>query len=796
MGAFTKKISIDTSLKVLSQYTSVYKTEKCAIEIQKITSHDTFLYALSDAIIPHLDTLLKEGTHFMISIGGKHDFYFAIGSIVPHLKKRDVTFLKYRSSQEILYNDSRFLYFLENAKTFDAVITKIILDYPITDLNKMYRVATTDKASFPLLSKKQLEIVETEDKNMLVQGVAGSGKTNVCIDKIIFAACREYHGRVLYSTFSRGLLIDTESKVNAFCDTLQHLITAIENNRVTYVGNHKIAVENRLGIYLEVEEDDKILNKLKIIHQYLSTKVDYFLIEDLYKKFIGGTLIQSQEEAFLKGFLKESNAQGLLAKLRGVSQEVIYKEIYGVIFGTSSNKEALSQEEYILKRSTSFTRTECEVIYRLAKEFRAYQNKNKLCDNNILSRILLDNVNKLPHYSLSILDEVQDMTEINLMLIKEISLKIFAVGDALQMINPSYFSFAFLKRLLYGNDATEVKELQNNYRNTKKISEILKSLSYINSLKFGVHNFVLKGESVETDIKTRAVKVLGKGFLEQLKEKKYGDYTLIVASQKQKANMRKLLGNREILTVSEIKGLERDTVIVYNVLSDNYEKWETLERITVNRKTADENSVYRYYFNLLYVALSRAKKNIFVYEEQEVAMLKEFFSTNFNCISQKDALKQLDGILSVKEVEEEELLQRIRKFNSLGQYENARVTAYNLDDELKRTKEMHRIDVHENYISHGLYREAGIRYWELSLYEDAKDMFRLSKDFKLIEFMEASLKEDGHALGYDIVRFFPFLEGNDVAKKLILDTLNRDLQELKDNQKSLSNLFKGLKEKK
>lgn len=34
----------------------------------------------------------------------------------------------------------------------------------------------------------------------------------------------------------------------------------------------------------------------------------------------------------------------------------------------------------------------------------------------------------------------------------------FCVGDALQMINPSYFSFAYLKKLMYDEDLTSVAE--------------------------------------------------------------------------------------------------------------------------------------------------------------------------------------------------------------------------------------------------------------------------------------------------------------------------------------------------
>lgn len=802
MSVFTKKITVDSTVTILSEKSSVFKTERLSVELKRVRSYDLFLLTLGESLIPYVNELKAKSKEYKVQIGAKHSLFFTFGEFVQNesTSSHDIVFTKYQTeNKEILLNDGRFVYYLESLKTFDVVVVPTLANVQKTDFKKIYKVSGTDKASFPALSKMQKEIVETEDKNMLVQGVAGSGKTNVCIDKVIYSACREYHGRTLYSTFSRGLLIDTKSRIDAFAERVLSLQKSMEEGRVRFFGNHKKAVESRLGIHLEVEEDAKIIEKLKTIYNYLVTKVDYFLIEDLYKKYLGGNLTPSGEEAFIRGYVRESYSQGQIAKLKNLSSEVVYKEIYGAIYGsynpTEGEKDMLTQEEYIQKRAGSFSRTECEVIYRLAKDFKAYLTRKGLTDNNFMSRLLLRNTNKLPSYSIAILDEVQDMTEINLHLIASISRKLFTVGDALQMINPSYFSFNYLKRLLYQEDVADVKELQNNYRNTKKISEIITSLGEINVRKFGTHSFVLKGVSVDTDLKTQAVKVDYKGFMEALKSKKYGDYTVIVSSIKQKAELRKILGNREILTVSEIKGLERDTVILYNILSDNYDKWETLERITVNRKTADENSVYRYYFNLLYVAISRARHNVYVLEEREVPAFTEFFKKEFEHKTVKDAMASLEQILSVKEVEEEELQERIRKFISLAQYENARVTALNLEDELEQKKQENIIAVNEKYIRYGAYREAGIRYWELGLHQEAKEAFKLSGDKKLIEFMEASLKKEGDALNYEIVRFYTDLEGNDLAKKLIIDTLNRDIKELRATEKSISAGLRAIKEK-
>ena len=97
----------------------------------------------------------------------------------------------------------------------------------------------------------------------------------------------------------------------------------------------------------------------------------------------------------------------------------------------------------------------------------------------------------------------------NLCLVKKLARKLFCVGDALQMINPSYFNFGYLKSLMYG-DVTGVEELTHNYRSTQKIESIAEKLGEMNIGRFGTHSFVLKGKSVASPLDSSAVFVKDK----------------------------------------------------------------------------------------------------------------------------------------------------------------------------------------------------------------------------------------------------------------------------------------------
>jgi hypothetical protein len=197
-----------------------------------------------------------------------------------------------------------------------------------------------------------------ENKNLLVQGVAGSGKTNVCLSKIIFVACKNYTGKILYTTFSRGLLIDTRNKIEIFKNNIKNFINDYKNNRIIFLDrNHKKAIENRLGIYLIVDSDSNILKKLYQIVEFLETHIDYHLIEDIYTNAFGEEIEICDESIFLNDFLKNINNHQLksrLEKLKNLSYQVIYKEIYGMIFGCSIEDEMVSLDYYKKARQNSF----------------------------------------------------------------------------------------------------------------------------------------------------------------------------------------------------------------------------------------------------------------------------------------------------------------------------------------------------------------------------------------------------------------------------------------------------------
>ncbi|HOB63601.1 MAG: ATP-dependent helicase [Clostridiales bacterium] len=803
------EFQVNTLQTVLSSECGIHKTQGFIKKTRRFADSDIFVSKIAEGLILALkgkDMAAPKkpdisDCYRIQTTDGEHIFFIKFGFMADSglpIQPKDIIFFGYIDKENSgRSNDQSFAAYMRMHKTFTCRLIADRQPADPADFRKIYNLSLSDKIYFPLLNEQQKRIVETEDKNVLVQGVAGSGKTNICISKLIFTASRDYHGRTLYTTYSRGLLLDTRERARTYVKNLKAFVSDYKEGRVVFADkNHKRAVEIKFGITFPVRDDDgKIIEKIESICDYLENKVDYFLIEDLYARYEGRAHV-ADEGYFVKKYaanIKNHQLAGKLNRISHLSHEVIFKEIYGMILGCCDPKnpqKILTPDEYAEKRKDSFNRPECEIIYSLARDYASHLASQGLLDNNIMSRRLLQKADKIEKYSLVIADEVQDMTEVSLCLLKAIGRKLFCVGDALQMINPSYFSFAYLKNLLFEKDAVSVAELKNNYRNTKKIAEIIDKLGQINIGKFGTHSFVLKGECVDSATETSAVFVKDKGFIEGVVN--FDNFTVIVGSHREKEELRKILKRQEILTVSEVKGLERDTVILYNLLSDNLDKWQTLERTLLNRKKADENSVYRYYFNLFYVGVSRAKNHLFVAEKKSPPLFDKFFGENFAQKSAPEALKSLAKVAATVETDLEEMVERVRQFINLGQFDNARFAANKISDDLERTLRLQDIDIFEQYIREGNYREAGIRYWELGRPDDAKRQFELSGDATLSELVDASLGSGGQ-LDIDIIKYYNEVRGNEAAQRLILETVAHDLNRLKDKQKDIKEKLRAIR---
>ena len=267
------KASVNLQKTVLSSTSVLYKTENFIKQTKYISNVDFFISKLCDAIMLNINNLISAGEkrpdvincYSIETLDRNFTFLFKFGyQINKSLNDMDIVFFDFSTSEKtIRQNDQRLNDYLKTHSSVDVVIKMAKKLTAQENFNKLYLVSVTSGVNLPKLSQQQKSIVETIDKNVLVQGVAGSGKTNICIDKIIFSACKNYGGKILYTTYSRGLLMDTKLKVEAYKKELENFLYDFGNQNVVFLDeNHKKALENKFGIYFSSEDDNEIAEKI------------------------------------------------------------------------------------------------------------------------------------------------------------------------------------------------------------------------------------------------------------------------------------------------------------------------------------------------------------------------------------------------------------------------------------------------------------------------------------------------------------------------------------------------------
>lgn len=314
----------------------------------------------------------------------------------------------------------------------------------------------------------------------------------------------------------------------------------------------------------------------------------------------------------------------------------LFEEFRGVITGPVTDKQWLSRADYLnlgVKESI-FLQEEREAVYNLFEKYLSFLQDNDFYDSNIISHQYLEKIQ--PRYDFVIVDEVQDLTNIQLYLIIK-SLRqthdFILCGDSNQIVHPNFFSWSKVKSLFYSHDDINqsdqlIRILNTNYRNSPQVTEIANKILKIKNTRFGsidkeshylVHSIghnqgdVVFLQDIDT-IKQELDK----------KTKASTRFAVIVMTAEQKPLAQQHFSTPLVFTIQEAKGLEYENIILYNFLSQEEPRYreicsgvaaedlqKDLKFSRVKDKTDKSLEVYKFYVNSLYVALTRAIKNLY-----------------------------------------------------------------------------------------------------------------------------------------------------------------------------------------
>lgn len=443
---------------------------------------------------------------------------------------------------------------------------------------------------------------------LIVIGSAGSGKTALTLEKI-----KTLRGNVLYVTLSPYL------------------------------------VENSANLYYSFQYEND--------HQ----DIDFLS----FKEYVETLRIPSGRELQFRQFDAWFTRHRSTVKIRDSYK--LFEEFKGVLTGMRADKAYLSREDYLslgVKQSV-FLADEREQVYGLFEKYLAYLKEANLYDLNMVAFEWQEYVQ--PKYDFVIVDEVQDLTNSQLYLILK-SLKVkgqfLLCGDSNQIVHPNFFSWSNVKTMFYTQSAldNELQILRTNYRNSPQVTDVANRLLKVKNARFG--SIDRESTYLVNPVSEKAGEVVclsdnpkTKQELNQ-KTKQSANFAVIVMSNEDKAEAAKVFQTPLLFSVQEAKGLEYENIILYNFVSQkskefieitqgvNKEDVESEEiRYSRGKDKSDKSlDAFKFYINSLYVAMTRAVRNLYVIESAQKHPLLELLKLvdnqqKLNLTEQKSSLE-------------------------------------------------------------------------------------------------------------------------------------------------------------
>lgn len=439
------------------------------------------------------------------------------------------------------------------------------------------------KKSFHLLDKilsfdeSQLEILKLETPSIVI-GSAGSGKTALTLEKL-----KTLQGKILYVTLSSYLIENASALYSSFeYDNPRQEVEFL--SFFEYLSTINVPV----GKEVDFRSFDQWIGRYRQSHK----------IKDSYK---------------------------------------IFEEIKGVLTGSVIDKPWLSLNDYLelgVKQSI-FPAQERAGIYDLFTKYLGWLKEGNYFDSNILSFHLLQQIT--PQYDYVVIDEVQDITNIQLMLVLKSLIhphNFILCGDSNQIVHPNFFSWAQVKTLFYKQDLNGeiIRILATNYRNTREVTRIANQLLLVKNARFGSidkeSTYLVKPNSThkgEVEFLENTIQI--KKDLNE-KTKRSTNFAVLVLRNEDKAAAKSFFQTPLLFSIQEAKGLEYENIILFNTISDYDREFRELtngvsaedlneDNLKFSRardksdKSLDE---YKFYVNSLYVGITRAVKNLYIIE--------------------------------------------------------------------------------------------------------------------------------------------------------------------------------------
>ena len=644
-----------------------------------------------------------------------------------------------------------------------------------------------DKAVY-YLNDEQFECLAATDAPTFIFGSAGSGKTTINIHKAFILAMQPI--KIAYFTYSSYLVEDAKKLFQKILEEspeyradellkrvhFYHLNDYISQEvsiyqTVSYEQFRTWVIERQplllkqlgIGIY-DIWKEIRGIIKGMIPKEWIDYRVNMNewslasdLVEVIVKKGLGHVdgedLVLHAEKLYeaKTRFLDQYELKAVLLMHQILDQyllnhALIPKEIYLKL-----------DEQYCL-----YSSSQRELLYELTLRYQMFLSAEGKVDENDMARQFLNRLmnQNVPLFDFVIADEIQDLTEIQIYCLIRLARNrnnLLFSGDINQTIRPTYFHTGRIESILKTSNTHLgfIKhQLVKNYRSTKEVVDLANQVVNLRIQRLGLnkkndyHEIPIRGEQhpiyyFDAKHPLEMVKLIETGL-----NRHY--VAIVVPDEEEKKNFERLTQQKgAVFTVEEIKGIEKEYIICYNVMTKYKTAWETI----INQDVMYQNQ-YRYYFNLLYVALTRARHHLCFIEEDMPPSLYEQFESEFLSFDTFDETELKLNQLSTDNqfYKEAQLYERRELYEqAITEYELSQLEEAKTDiarcRALMKNKEGHHIEAGHDLMHLKEYEKAAL------CYRQGHDRLNYLKALVFQELPFAQIQQEFEKEGSDVLTF-------------------------------------------
>lgn len=340
-------------------------------------------------------------------------------------------------------------------------------------------------------------------------------------------------------------------------------------------------------------------------------------------------------------------------RLKGLSAHQCFEEYRGVLTSEPGETPGLQAYLQLGVRQSIFSSAERELVWPLLEAWRAEMQAQGLYEPNLVAQAWLPRA--APRYDLVAVDEVQDLTNVQLTLVLATLREggaFLVAGDANQVVHPNFFSWSKVKSLFWRgvgfDEARALAVLQVSYRNSQAVTATANALLKLKHARFGSVDRESNGlmrSAADGPAGRVAGFTTGSAAVAELDEKtrRSTRVAVVVLREEHKAEARERFRTPLVFSVLETKGLEYESVILYRLVSSERRTFAALcegvtgadlavEELAYRRARDKEDrslEAFKFFVNALYVALTRAVSNVYLVEDDAAHPLLALLQVGF-----------------------------------------------------------------------------------------------------------------------------------------------------------------------